>query len=376
MKPERPSASLWSPPAWAWLSRWVPTPLSTSRSERLRVVVGALLGILFTAIASQWWAPAAGVWLVAPIGASAVLVFSAPSSPLAQPWAVVAGNTVSAAVGWCCVQWLSVPLPWAVSVAVAAAIGAMMALRCLHPPGGAMALLMVWLQESHWSFLFFPVFTNSVLLVLVAVLYNHWTHHPYPHKPSPVVSPPAAGQVGRADLDTVVARYGQVLDVAPDELVNLLREAQGMATERLWRTLVCRDIMSPHPVFVDFKTSLSMAMQRMTQAQIKALPVVDQGGQVVGILTQADFLRLLSADASVEQDRSVGEFMTRQVRVASAHSHALDLLPLFSSGGHHHLPVIDQDKRLVGMLTQTDLVRALSRVLTRPGEHGAAQTAA
>jgi CBS domain-containing membrane protein len=174
----------------------------------------------------------------------------------------------------------------------------------------------------------------------------------------------------------VVARYGQVLDVAPDELVNLLREAQGMATERLWRTLVCRDIMSPHPVFVDFKTSLSMAMQRMTQAQIKALPVVDQGGQVVGILTQADFLRLLSADASVEQDRSVGEFMTRQVRVASAHSHALDLLPLFSSGGHHHLPVIDQDKRLVGMLTQTDLVRALSRVLTRPGEHGAAQTSA
>ena len=38
---------------------------------------------------------------------------------------------------------------------------------------------------------------------------------------------------------------------------------------------------------------------------------------------------------------------------------ALDLLPLFSAQGHHHLPVISEDKRLVGVLTQTDLVRAL-----------------
>jgi CBS domain-containing membrane protein len=52
--------------------------------------------------------------------------------------------------------------------------------------------------------------------------------------------------------------------------------------------------------------------------------------------------------------------MTRQVRVASASGHALDLLPLFSEAGHHHLPIIDDDKRLVGILTQTDLVRALS----------------
>ena len=49
--------------------------------------------------------------------------------------------------------------------------------------------------------------------------------------------------------------------------------------------------------------------------------------------------------------------------MASAGSQALDLLPLFSAQGHHHLPVIDADKRLVGILTQTDLVRALGRVI-------------
>jgi hypothetical protein len=54
-----------------------------------RALAGAFVGILCTALLSGWLAPAAAVWLVAPIVASAVLVFTAPASPLAQPWSVV-----------------------------------------------------------------------------------------------------------------------------------------------------------------------------------------------------------------------------------------------------------------------------------------------
>lgn len=68
-------------------------------------------------------------WLVAPLGASAVLVFAVPASPLAQPWSAVSGNTLSTLVGVACV--LAIPDPVAAAaVAVALAIGVMFALRC------------------------------------------------------------------------------------------------------------------------------------------------------------------------------------------------------------------------------------------------------
>ena len=116
----------------------------------------------------------------------------------------------------------------------------------------------------------------------------------------------------------------------------------------------------------------------MRQSGVKALPVVDRANRVAGIVTVADFLRHARLDefgglasrlqgmlrpsglTHGEREEVVGQIMTRQVRVASASRHALELLPLFSEAGHHHLPIIDDDRRLVGILTQTDLVRALS----------------
>ena len=66
----------------------------------------------------------------------AVLLFAAPASPLAQPWSVVGGNTLSTLVGVACVLLIPDPVA-AAAVAVALAIAVMFALRCLHPPGGA-----------------------------------------------------------------------------------------------------------------------------------------------------------------------------------------------------------------------------------------------
>ncbi len=351
-----------------------------SLAERLRAVVGAVLGVLVAAALSRWLSDAASVWLIAPIGASAVLIFTAPASPLTQPWPVIAGNTVSALVGLCCVHWLPGPM-LAGAVAVGAAITLMMLLCCLHPPGGAVALLVVLMHEPSWSFALFPVLTNSALLVLSGMVYNSLSGHPYPHR-EVVGAMPDVGQgvrVSAQDLRTAMREYDEVLDVAPDELARLLRRAEGVAYERLWGSLTCRDIMTPDPVTVDWRAPLSEAWHLMQRLQIKALPVIDVNRQVIGILTQGDVLRHAGHDIRVSELKAsaaqptaaqafadgvtVAQAMTRQVRVASASSHALDLLPLFSSQGHHHLPVIDEDKRLVGILTQTDLVRALGRVI-------------
>ena len=348
-------------------------------TERLRAALGAAVGVLFVAALSHWLSPQPAIWLIAPVGASAVLVFTAPASPLAQPWPVIAGNTVSALVGvYCALAWPSAAL--AGPMAVGLAIALMMLLRCLHPPGGAVALLMVLMHQQSWSFVLFPVLANSVLLVLAGMVYNSLSGHPYPHRvvrgPMPDVG--QGVRVSEQDLRAALQEYREVLDVAPDELARLLRRAEGIASERLWGSLVCRDIMTPEPVTVDFREPLTEAWRRMQRLQIKALPVVDLNRQITGILTQGDVLRhagqhvrvsdLKSPDEAAQvpwftDEVTVGDAMTRQVRVASASSPALELLPLFSSQGHHHLPVIDGDKRLVGILTQTDLVRALGRVI-------------
>jgi len=119
------------------------------------------------------------IWMLAPIGASAVLVFTAPANPLAQPWAVVAGNTLSAAIGVLCAMLIPDPV-LAVALAPAAAIAAMVALRCPHPPGGAMAALAVLSHASGAEFSVSLAGVNSLVLVLFGCAYNPLTGHAYP----------------------------------------------------------------------------------------------------------------------------------------------------------------------------------------------------
>ena len=347
--------------------------------------MGAALGILLTGLLSQWLAPAASAWLIAPVGASAVLVFGVPSSPLAQPWSVVGGNTLSALVGTACAMLIP-DTNLAAALAVSLAIGVMVLARCLHPPGGAAALLVVLLHHPSWSFVAFPFFVNSLLLVVAGMVYNSVTGRAYPHRHVPIPETPQpadANRFTRADLDAALLHYNQVLDVDPDDLVELLQRAQAVAYQRTLGELRCQDVMTPKPEAVEFGTELHVAWKLMRTTGIKALPVVDRARRVVGIVTVTDFLNharldehqglatrlhdMLRPSGRSHSDRPevVGQIMTRQVRVMSAHRPAVELLPLFSEAGHHHLPIIDLERRLVGILTQSDLVRALGNAVRR-----------
>ena len=371
------------PVSWlAWLRRLSPTTLTIPTPERWRAIAGAALGILLTGWLSKWFNPQALSWLIAPIGASAVLVFAVPSSPLAQPWSVVGGNTLSALIGTACV--LLIPdTTVAATMAVAIAIGVMILMRCLHPPGGATAMLIVLSHNDSWFFMVSPVLCNSLLLVMVGVAFNNLAGRTYPHRAASVSTamPPAGSRFTRADLNAALEHYNQVLDVSPDDLVNLLQHAEAAVYQRTLGELRCQDIMTLDPRAVEFGTALNEAWGIMRSAHIKALPVVDRARRVVGIVTVADFLSHARLDEHTglaarlhsmlrpsklthsERPEVVGQIMKRQVRVASAHRHVVELLPLFSEAGHHHLPIIDHENRLVGILTQSDLVRALTKAV-------------
>ena len=110
-----------------------------------------------------------------------------------------------------------------------------------------------------------------------------------------------------------------------------------------------------------------------------ALPVVDRVNRIVGILTLADFLNAANLDlhegfeaklkklirwtstVNSTKPEVVGQIMTRRVRVARAENPLVDLVPLFATTGHHHIPIVDNDNKLVGILTQSDLVAAVFR---------------
>lgn len=400
--PTAPTGSRASSAA-AHLRRWLlalrPAPLRVDARERLRVVAGAVIGLLLTALLTEWLSRhAPGVpWLVAPLGASAVLVFGVPASPLAQPWAVVMGNTASALVGVACVHLFGDTPELAAAIAVGVAIGVMFLLRCLHPPGGAAALLMVLSGVHDWRFVLDPVLLNSLVMVAVGMAYNGVTGRRYPHPqvaaavaPAPAVSAATADAAADlpgvdpafsgADLEAALAHYNQVLDVPEDDLRAILDEAGLQAARRRMTTLRCADVMSTDLKVVEWGTPLADAWALLREHRIKALPVVDRARRVIGIVTLADFMRgqalddhadwparlrhLIRPTPATHSDKPevVGQIMSRQVRVASAERPLSDLVPMFAATGHHHIPIVGEEARLVGILTQSDLVTALARM--------------
>jgi CBS domain-containing membrane protein len=153
--------------------------------ERLRSVVGAFIGLLLVFTTAKYLGELSGIdeWLMASLGASALLVFALPQSPMAQPWAVIAGNTLSALVGISCFHLIGEPL-LALPAAVALAILGMFILRCLHPPAAAVALITVLGHITHYRYAFFPVMIDSVLLIVAGAIYSNLTGKSYPNRPS------------------------------------------------------------------------------------------------------------------------------------------------------------------------------------------------
>ena len=152
--------------------------------ERIRTVLGAFIGLMLVLTIAKFLGELGGVeeWLMASLGASALLVFALPQSPLAQPWAVVAGNTLSALVGITCANLIPDPI-WAMALAASISILGMFMLRCLHPPAAAVALIAVLGGISHYRYAFFPVMVDSALLVLAGAVYSNLTGKSYPNRP-------------------------------------------------------------------------------------------------------------------------------------------------------------------------------------------------
>ena len=335
--------------------------------------VGAGLGL----VATEWFSRLAlgtlDPWFLAPMGASAVLLFAVPASPLAQPWPLIGGNTVSALVGVSCGLLLG-HTGLAAGVAGLLAIGAMLALRCLHPPGGAVAVTAVLggatITSLGYRFALWPVAVNSAVMLLVALVINHLAGRHYPHQPGAqphhTRDPLPSHRLGftHDDLQRALQRQGALLDISAQDLEAILVEAQWLAARREWVGIRCQDIMSRDVIGIGPRDSVDEAWARLALHKVKALPVMESDGTLAGIVSLHDFFIGHSAPDPrrmpvMSTARHVQDIMTRKVRAARPEQPLADVVGLFSDGGLHHMPVIDDTRRVVGMITQSDVVAAL-----------------
>lgn len=153
-------------------------PITT---RAITAAVSGLGGFATIYLLAQLSASLDAVLLIAPFGASCVLVFAIPQSPLAQPRNVIGGHFISALVGLAVLSLLGVsPLSYALAVGVA--IATMQLTGTLHPPAGADPIV-VLLAGAGWHFLLTPILAGTLAIVVTAIIYHRWiSKRPYPSR--------------------------------------------------------------------------------------------------------------------------------------------------------------------------------------------------
>lgn len=350
-----------------------PTMGAVALAEGLRAAGGAALGL---ALAAVLLAPHADLRLalamIAPFGATAVLVFAVPNSPLAQPWSAVMGNTVSALVAVAVVQVVPAPT-LAAALACGLAILAMAMARALHPPGGAVALTVALNPEAihavGFRFVLAPVALGTVALVLIAVAYARATGRRYPfrqpedaNKHGTADRPPAERLgLGTAELRGLLDEFRQSANVGVEDLARLIAGAEQRAAAQRLHGLTVAEIMSRDLVTVLPEATREEVGAIFVEWGFTSLPVVTRDGEYRGVIFQIHLIR------DHGDGRAPAEaLMTTELPAVSLGTPVGDLLPLLAEGEVHAVPVL-RAEAIVGIVTRTDLVAALARRLALAG---------
>ena len=360
-----------------WMAGFLPAIPASHPREWLRVCCGCFLGMLASLLLCLQLFPESMLgYLFGPLAASSVLLFAVPSGALAQPWSLLGGYLLATLVAVGLGQCFGYSIPLACA-AVGLSVLGMSLLRCLHPPGGALAICVhlsgVAVQQHDFALLL-PVLCAAACLLGCALLYNNLTGVRYPKRPdSPDLhhtrDPSAELRVGiaNADLDQALEEFGEFVDITRDDLARLIRATERHALKRGMGGLLAAQIMSRDLRCVSPTTRREQALAMLRRHRLRSLPVLDDQQRLVGIVSLVD---LISRPRGVSpflpwtlgKRILVGQLMTTAVRHVDSQSHVAELIPLLSTQGLHCLPVLERGA-LVGVITQTDLIAALQRTL-------------
>lgn len=373
-----------------------PAVARVSGIEAMRAGLGALIGLGLTGLflLSPHIDTELGLYLVAPFGASSVLLFAVPNSPLAQPWSAIVGNTVAAIVG--VAVCLLVPDPaLRIALAVGLAITATILCRAIHPPAGAVAMTAAMSPDAiatlgFW-FALAPIAVGTITLVLLATVYARLTgrHYPFRQFDDPSKhgtedrNPTERLGLSEEELTAILERYSQSFNLGVEDLARLIGAAELQAATHISGPLTAQDIMSRNLVTVHPETSLGDVADLFRQHRFTSLPVVGPDQAFMGVIFQMHLISRARADAFrldrgyaaalrrlLDRDRekpmTAGDIMSVAGPRATSNTPIGALLPMMADGDTDAVPVVEYGK-ISGIVTRTDLVAALARSVARSG---------
>lgn len=359
--------------------------VNLSLKGKLLSVVSSFSAILIMALVTQKLSVGTAYpILVASMGASAVILFIIPNSPLAQPWPFFGGQLVSAIIGVACTQWFT-DIALASACAVGGSIFAMLLLRCLHPPGAATAIAPILagdpISSLGYGFVLMPVGLNVTIMLVMAIVINRWVlRHDYPIVPgskNTVVKPTEQSGISDQDLKLALENMDTFIDVSAGDLRKLLTDAEARSFKRFKGNITCADIMIRDVPAAEYGTEVEEAWGIMHKQKLKAMPVIDRARRVIGIITWNDFFKFINLgayesfqdkfrafirrtpDVTTDKPESVGHMMTTSVTVLAESTHIVELISLMSTKGYRQIPIVNSENRLVGMVYQANLIAAL-----------------
>lgn len=366
----------------AWLRAFAPSPTHTRPTEWIRAALGAGAALLLSSwLCSVIFDAQTAQHLIGPIGASAVLLFAVSSGQLAQPWSIIVSYLVATSVALGVTHFFGYTLLSA-SLALSLTLILMCLLRCLHPPGGALTLCVVFANPELSTMGIagmLPVLISASCLLVCALLYNNLTRVRYPRQLAPAQpndhqtrDPAPQSRVGitSKDLDQALDELGEFVDVTREDLETIIRSTEKHALRRSMGDIRASQVMSRDVIWANPQTSAQEGLRMLLLHHLKALPILDEKYHLVGIVSLVDLvtpsLRMAKKRRWIglrKRDEVVlSDIMSSPVSCVNSDAHAVELIPLLSDRGLHCLPVIEHGK-MVGVITQSDLIAALHRDL-------------
>lgn len=355
-----------------WLNTLKPNFKVLPLKDRLICGLGALLGLAISSLICWYVLGGFNAWYIAPMGASSVLLFAVPASPLAQPWNMVVGNTIAGLIGVTCALLISNPTE-AFSIAVALSIFLMMSTDSLHPPSGAVAITAVLggdsVHQLGYHFIFYPVLINSVFLLAIAIIFNRMLGKQYPQSAQLNVrskdpTPTQKVTIQPQDIQEVLEHQTQLLDISEYDLQKIILEAQEKANARAVHEFLCQDIMSKDVICLYEQDDIHLALDKFKRVNLMSLPVVNAAHELVGTLALYEIVEWFkrAADPRASWEDFVKQIMNRQVVTVQPTQPIQDLVPYFVERSFNYIPVIENQK-LVGIISRADMIAALQQQL-------------
>ena len=345
-----------------------PSMPATKPVDALRAATGAALGLALTAVVLWVMRPSASLMthpgLIAPFGASAFLIFAVPNSPMAQPWAAVFGNIVSALAA-ILILHLGLPVLVTGALAVMLAVLAMASLRAMHPPGGAVALATVLSAQPDalpgLHYLLVPIAAGSLALVVTGIAWNHATGRRYPFRiaaepPQHGTKDPAPDRRFIPSPDVLAAtltrlRLGSNLGV--EDLARLIEAAETEANARNLGPGTAAQMMSQDLIQVAPDTALPDLAESFRSHRFKTLPIRNADGSFGGLVSQSALV------GRADPDLTASQLIDTETQSATQATPLAQLIAMLADGGQQAIPILE-GTTLVGLITRSDMIALLS----------------